>query len=70
MGGIYTILKDGKICEATIRKTAKKVRIVVGDKVQLEKNEFSYDEFSIWYYNQTNDTIKKRYNEFWFKRSN
>lgn len=39
-------------------------------ELQLEKNEFSYDEFSIWYYNQTNDTIKKRYNEFWFKRSN
>ena len=47
MGGIYTILKDGKICEATIRKTAKKVRIVVGDKVQLEKNEYDDGKYII-----------------------
>lgn len=37
-------------------------------EIKLEKKEFSYDEFSIWYYNQTSEIIKKRYNEFWFKK--
>ena len=37
-------------------------------ELKLEKSEFSYDEFSIWYYNQTNPTIKKLYEKFWFKR--
>lgn len=37
-------------------------------EMKIEKTELNYDEFSIWYYNQTNDTIKKRYKEFWFKK--
>lgn len=37
-------------------------------ELKLEKDEFTYDELSIWYYNQTNPTIKKLYEKFWFKR--
>lgn len=38
--------------------------------LELDRNEFSYDEFAIWYANQTNSNVKKVYDEFWFKRGN
>jgi hypothetical protein len=38
-------------------------------ELKIDKTEFTYDELSIWYYNQTNPTIKRLYEEYWFKRS-
>lgn len=38
-------------------------------ELKLEKNKFDYDEFSIWFYNQTSPIVRKRYDEFWLKRS-
>ena len=37
-------------------------------EMQLEKTKLTYDEFSIWYYNQLNPNVKHRYDEFWFKK--
>lgn len=38
-------------------------------ELKLEKSKFDYDEFSIWFYNQTSPIVRKRYDEFWLKRS-
>lgn len=32
----------------------------------LKKQHFSYEEFALWYTQQTNAIIKKRYKNFWF----
>ncbi len=35
-------------------------------ELKLDKKEFTYDEFSVWYYCQTSKIVRKRYDEFWF----
>lgn len=37
-------------------------------ELKLDKPEFTYDELAIWYYNQTSPSVKKVYDEFWFKK--
>ena len=36
--------------------------------LKLNMEKLSYDELSIWYYNQINPAVKKVYDDFWFKR--
>lgn len=48
VGGIYSVLKlDGEIVECSIRTTAKKTRLVVGDRVEIVPNEFSVGKYII-----------------------
>lgn len=48
LGGIYSVLtKDNNIVECSVRKTAKKLRIVVGDKVELEANDYDKGKYII-----------------------
>ena len=35
-------------------------------ELRVEKTEYTYDEFSIWYYCQTSKIVRKRYDKFWF----
>lgn len=47
VGGIYSVLLDGEIVECSIRTTAKKVRLVVGDKVEVIPNDFDSGKYII-----------------------
>ena len=47
MGGIYSVLKDNEIYECSIRTTVKKTRIVVGDYVAIEPNEYDKGKYII-----------------------
>lgn len=47
VGGIYYVMHSGNILECSIRKTAKKIRLVVGDKAKFVPNEFSKDKYII-----------------------
>lgn len=35
-------------------------------ELKLDIKKLTYDEFSVWYYNQTSEAVKKVYKEFWF----
>ena len=47
IGDIYTILTDNGLVQASVRATAKKSRIVVGDRVQIIKNDYSDGKYII-----------------------
>lgn len=47
VGGIYYVTYNGAVLECSIRTTAKKMRLVVGDKVKVVPNEFSKDKYII-----------------------
>ena len=47
MGGIYTVLSEGNVYTCSVRTTAKKLRIVVGDYVELEPNEYDEGKYII-----------------------
>lgn len=48
LGGIYSVLtEDNNIVECSVRKTAKKLRIVVGDNVELEENDYDKGKYII-----------------------
>lgn len=48
VGGIYTVLTSEKeMVECSIRTTAKKTRLVVGDRVEIVPNEFSAGKYII-----------------------
>lgn len=61
------------VCGKPVEFNFKKDKVVVDNKcvcgeLKLDKMEYTYDELSIWYYNQTNPNVKKIYDEFWFKK--
>ena len=47
IGGIYSVLKEGKIYTCSVRTTAKKNRIVVGDYVEILPNEYDEGKYII-----------------------
>lgn len=47
VGGIYYVQESGEVVECDIRTTAKKVRLVVGDKVRIVPNEYSKGKYII-----------------------
>ena len=47
LGGIYTVLSGGIQLTCSIRTTAKKVRIVVGDIVEIEPNDYDEGKYII-----------------------
>lgn len=47
LGGIYSVLKDNEIYECSIRTTVKKSRIVVGDYVDIDPNEYDKGKYII-----------------------
>lgn len=48
LGGIYTVLLDNnELVECSVRKNAKKLRIVVGDNVELEENDYDKGKYII-----------------------
>ena len=61
----------GKPVEFNFKKDIVQIdnKCVCGE-LQLDRTSFTYDELSIWYYNQTNPNVKKVYDEFWFKKGN
>jgi len=47
IGGIYTVLKDGITYTCSVRTTAKKLRIVVGDIVEFVPNDYDEEKYII-----------------------
>lgn len=47
IGGIYSVLIDNEIFTCSVRTTAKKSRIVVGDYVEIEPNEYDKGKYII-----------------------
>ena len=47
LGGIYTVLFENKQILCSVRTSAKKTRIVVGDRVEIEPNEYDNGKYII-----------------------
>ena len=47
VGGIYFVLQENKILTCSVRTTAKKVRIVVGDLVEVSPNDYDEGKYII-----------------------
>lgn len=47
IGGIYTVLYNNEMYTCSVRTTAKKMRIVVGDYVEIEPNEYDEGKYII-----------------------
>lgn len=37
-------------------------------ELEFGYSQLTYDELSVWYYNQTNSIVRARFEKFWFKR--
>lgn len=60
ISGIYYVLLDDKnVVECSIRTTAKKNRLVVGDKVSVEVNEFNKGKYVITGYKERKSFIPR-----------
>lgn len=63
------------VCGKPVEFIFKGDNVIIDNKcvcgeLKLDKTSLSYDELSIWYYNQTNPNVKKVYDEFWFEKGN
>ncbi len=59
LGGIYTVMYEGKMYTCSVRTTAKKVRIVVGDYVELVPNTFHPGNYIITNVQTRKNTIPR-----------
>lgn len=61
------------LCSKPLEFNFHEDKIIINNKCdcglnKFNMNEMSYNEFALWYANQVTPIVKKRYNEFWFKK--
>ncbi|MGN0960599.1 MAG: ribosome small subunit-dependent GTPase A [Christensenellales bacterium] len=59
LGGIYTVLENKDVYTCSVRKTAKKLRILVGDNVEIEPNLYDKCKYIITKVGQRKNSIPR-----------